>query len=504
LTIPLATRKRVQADLFGEGPAHDGAGEPALPETASRAAANRIRTLLLTDPLHALHRNKAHRPSLRGIDVRTLSLLALDMTIEGMGLGEGITRRELAARLRTLSPLFTGQEADAVFGEACDFVVDGLVNAPRSEAFREEYLAVEEGTPELRHFEFRLLQEEDHGGRVVLRATKYAINLCLRMLETEIEDAQVANEAVLEDQLRRGAISRAVVSAQQARMLSIGLRERIDDLLARIARDAGQVDYETELKPRLDEAREHLVRRASSSDRLLEVVEDKLDDARGDAARELARLRETLRDCRARHAHLAERVMRATREFLDNQERQSFRRARSGRLPAMEAEVARPALLLPAGAVEAMAPGIVALLHAPARVPVFSLAVLAEACLAPRRETATMQAVVDDSPPEEVVPPPPRFSDRDRDEVLAWLHEHVARARPEGLALSTLVARAEEERWSAGRVCLLGLEALRLMERHREGEPGDEGVVAAPSGATFSGACVAGDDLLLALREAAS
>lgn len=490
-----------EQDLFGWSPPdEDGGGVGG--GASSQVPTNRIRTLLLTAPLHNLHRNKAMRSGgVREVDVRSLALVALDMVIEGMGLGEGITRRDLLANLERLSVVFTGQEAERAFVEACEFVVDGLVNAPRSETFREEYLAVEPAGSVLRDFEFRLLQEEEHGGRVVLRATKYAINLCLRMLETEIEDAQVANEAVLEDQLRRGAIDRAAQSAVQARLLSVGLASKIEELLRRLERDVSQVDYLKDLKPQLDEARGHLERRSTNADRLIDVAEEKLDEARGRSAAELARLCETLRDCRVRHSQLADRVMRATRKFLDEQERQAFRRARSGRLPAMEEEVLRPALLLSAAVLEPLAVEIISLLHAPAPPKVFSLGVLVDACLAPRRQNLVTDSVVDDSTPEELSPVPGRWSDEELEAVVGWMENRISGAGPEGVRLSKILAAAEEEGWAFPRVLLLGLEALRVMESHGQEQGGPGRWRAEPHGQTFRTTMVAGDDLLLSLRE---
>jgi hypothetical protein len=490
-----------EPDLFGWSPS-EAVGEGVGRDLSALIPLNRVRTLLLTAPLHSLHRNKAMRTSgIRDVDVRSLALVALDMVIEGMGLGEGIARRDLVANLARLSVTFTGLDADPAFAEACEFVVDGLVNAPRSETFREGYLAVDPGGPVLRDFEFRLLQEEDHGGRVILRATKYAINLCLRMLETEIEDAQVANEAVLEDQLRRGAIDRAVQSAAQARLLSVGLASKIEDLLRRLERDVSQVDFLADLKPQLDEARRHLERRSTNADRLIDVAEEKLDEARGRSAAELARLCETLRDCRVRHSQLADRVMRATQKYLDEQERQAFRRARSGRLPAMEDEVLRPALLLHAAVLEPLAAEIVAILQAPAPPSVFSLGLVVEACLAPRRQNLVTDSVVDDSTPEDLVPLPERWSDEELKAAVGWMESRVSGAGPEGLCLSQVLVAAEEEGWPFQRVQLLGLEALRVMEGRTQEREGAGRWQAVPRGQTFRTTMVAGDDLRLSLGE---
>lgn len=488
-----------QMDFFGQS---ERLPAISLPDGVfnSEAVSHRVRTLLLTSPIHSLERNKVHRSDMHGVDVRSLALIALDLAIEGMGLDEGISKRELIDRLGQLAPKFIGEAPGEQFAEICGFVVDGLMNAPRGEVFSEEYLYLE-GEPHFRDFQFRLLQEEERDGRVVLRASKYGINLCLRMLETEVEDAQIANEAVLEDQLRRGAIDRAVHSAQQARLLSVALEEKIELLIHRLSRDVQQVDFIADLKPQLDEARGHLSRRSDVSQRILQAVEERLDEAYGEPGKVLAQLRKTLQDCRSRHAHLANRVMSTTRRYLDEQERQAFRRARSGRLPAMEAEVMKPAVMLPCRHLEPMAQEIISLMEAPAPPLVLSFSGLIDFCSAPKRQVSDMQAEIDDDDCVEVAPIIPRWSDEEYMTVAACLSKNVAEAGPEGLLLSRLLDLANNEGWSPGLVRLLTLEALRIME---DSDDCSSRLSALPAGEPFSRAAIGGDDLRILFREADS
>ena len=58
-----------------------------------KALPGRMRTLLLTSPIHRLESSKAHRMGeLRNQDLRMLALRVLDATIERMGLGHGASR----------------------------------------------------------------------------------------------------------------------------------------------------------------------------------------------------------------------------------------------------------------------------------------------------------------------------------------------------------------------------------------------------------------------------
>lgn len=84
-----------QMDFFG-GQAEQASNEASGESVNPQAVAHRVRTLLLTAPIHALERNKLlRRPDMRNLDVRSLALIALDLAIEGMGFDDGISKPDL-------------------------------------------------------------------------------------------------------------------------------------------------------------------------------------------------------------------------------------------------------------------------------------------------------------------------------------------------------------------------------------------------------------------------
>ncbi len=144
-----------------------------------------------------------------------------------MGLGSGPTYEELREALRPLvracDAELDEEEVDAVIR----LVVDELLNERgRRSAFRESYLAIDRDRVVRRHLDFHLLQEHSaQDGSIVLKATTEAINLYAGMLEYPVEDAQIAEEAVLRSQVSRGRIADAVQTARRARLRSTALSQ---------------------------------------------------------------------------------------------------------------------------------------------------------------------------------------------------------------------------------------------------------------------------------------
>ena len=135
------------------------------PDTWQDALTRRLRTLVRLGPLHRLEATKGLRGEpLAGIDMRALCLRALDLAIERMGLGGGMTheelREELAPLVGRMSPALTAAERDA----SADAVILGLLNErERRLEFHEPYLAFEDERAVPREISFRLLRESELG-----------------------------------------------------------------------------------------------------------------------------------------------------------------------------------------------------------------------------------------------------------------------------------------------------------------------------------------------------
>src|SRR5437868_6351353 len=112
-----------------------------------KALPSRIRTLLLTAPLHRMESTKGHRMAeLQKQDLRMLALRVMDATIERMGLGHGAVRDAIISEL---TPLVRKADENLSLDDAkavVEIVIEGLLNeGERRQAFRESYASVETG-----------------------------------------------------------------------------------------------------------------------------------------------------------------------------------------------------------------------------------------------------------------------------------------------------------------------------------------------------------------------
>jgi len=451
------------ADFLGPPPGSPGA------ETWQSALSRRLRSLLRTAPFHRLEAARQRgEGDLPFHDLRALALRALDATIEKMGRGEGATRQDLD---EALNPLIRAAEpgiAPERAAEIVTLVLDGLLNErERRQAFSEAYAEFGERGVTARQLSFHLLREEElPSGLIVARATTEGVNLYAGMLEYDVEDAQTAEEAVLRSQIRRGRIAEAVATAQRARLRSIEYEGKLLGILQTTRRDVSQVAWVHEVVTLLQEARLHLEERQEVELALIVSVEAKLDRAEAAVAPQYVALLQTLKECHARHLRLHGRLMGANQQYLDEQERQSFRPRLLLPLADLEAEVLRPALELPVGLVAGFAGRLLADFHPPRVRALLSLPLLIDRLLAPRR--AEEAAYDQPSPDLDLVDQPdPPFT---REDELA-VEDLLAEVGTSPVALSALRAEARDRGLGAGALHLLVLRTLQVFDRELEAIP---------------------------------
>ncbi len=93
------------------------------------ALTRRLRTLVRLSPLHRIEATKSFRDvPLDAIDMRALALRALDLAIERMGLGGGMTHDELRDELVPLVARMSPDLDPAARLAVADAVVLGLLN----------------------------------------------------------------------------------------------------------------------------------------------------------------------------------------------------------------------------------------------------------------------------------------------------------------------------------------------------------------------------------------
>ncbi|MCB9661375.1 MAG: hypothetical protein H6726_27250 [Sandaracinaceae bacterium] len=460
-------------------------------ERWQEAVTRRVRALLRTAPLHAPERLQRLRDAdLGSVDVRSLVLRALDVTIEEMGLGAGARRLDVHRAFGEMlaaggSPL-TREEAAGI----ADVVVDALLNEPRRTAFSEPYMDWSGDTPTQRQLEWKLLQEQElSDGRFVLQATTEGINVYTGMLEYDVRDAQVAEEAVLHAQVRRGRIRDAVQTARNARLRSIELQEQLVRLLKVVERDVAQLRWEVDIGQHLEASREHLGERMDAERKLRAMVSERRITASDADAPRLAELEDIIEDCLGRHMRLQGHVMRAVPAFLAEQERQIFRPRALVALPDLEADVLRPALGLPGGLLSDLTPDLLRAFLPAAAPACLYVPQLLDRLLAPPRQPVPEAVTVEDEVLELLEDVAPYYSAEDERLVAELLSEVDERGLAMTAALERIRARGAGPRASG----LLVLKAL-----HAFSPEGDtEGLETIRSGGTLHDEDYVGDELTL-------
>jgi hypothetical protein len=462
------------------------------------ALTRRLRSLLKTEPLHRLRRNEGRLTALLPHDDPTaLCVKALEVLVDALGLRPGATRGEIDD---ALLPILAAQ--DRAQGVAADrerhlevvrLVVGVLLNdAGRRQAYEESYLGFEDGQPVRRTLRFRLASEQEAlDGAIVVRAEADGINLFLRSLDVDLEDAQAATEAVMRAQLARGRLDLALQTAREAQIRSLQYEDKIRGLIRQTHRDIGRVDWRHEVPTLLAEARRHLEERIEAERQLRETAQANLERLAGSAeAAALARICAMLDDCFARHLSLQQPLMSAYEVFRAEQERQRFAPIALRPLPALEEEVLRPTLARSRAealaAAEAFAAGA-----SPARAPLLlDLARLWDRLLRPRPQAGALGRDLDEGGLAELAEAPPLFDDALADRVDGLLGSLRA---PEPLSrVLTRLASPREAHFAVLR-CLQGFAPER-----ESALP----LVVEAAGAPLTHPPFAGDDLVLAPRSA--
>lgn len=332
--------------------------DPVWAETLTR----RLRSLLKTGPFHRLRANEGrHEVLLPHDDTTVLLIKTLEVLVDALGLRLGAPREAVH---HALAPIL--EAGDQMRGIAVDrarhvavsdLVIGVLLNdAARRQAYEEVYLDVSGAEPLERTLRYRFATErEDVDGSVVLRAEADGINLFLRALDVELEDAQAAIEAALRSQLQRGRFDLALGSAREAQIRSVQYEEQIRALIRKTERDVGRVDWRQEAPRLIRDALRHLeacigTERASEAS-----ARAALDEMAGRAeARVLMRIIAMLADCSQRHQQLQRVLLQAHETFLREQERQRFAPVPLVHVPSVERDLFLP--LLPRHLSDALPP----------------------------------------------------------------------------------------------------------------------------------------------------
>ncbi len=296
------------------------------------ALTGKLRVLLHASPLLDIYRSDDLRdPKLRHYAALPLAVKALDLIIDRMGIDRELDREAIQ---HALTPMLSEMDRAANLQpdpKRHDVMVDRLLADLRNDAqhrrpYRLTYKDFDEnGKLGERILEFNLVEEHfDVENRVVLRLSNAAINLYLRALDLEIEDAQAAAEAVLESQLSRGRIADALESAKTANLQSVRFKRKIEEIRLATQRDLRRVDWRDSVPKLLEQALNHIVLRLGIEKSILDAAEKQRGELEGEKAVQIAQIWKLVEDCRIRHIELQRELMTIRNVFLDEQQRQAF------------------------------------------------------------------------------------------------------------------------------------------------------------------------------------
>jgi hypothetical protein len=460
----------------------------------SRTLAHRLRVLLHTQPLAALHRSDALRdPELRHYDGLALGLATMDLIIDHMGLDTDVDRARVTSHL---TPLLV--ELDRMAGKRPDperhaAMADRVIGALRNDderrrPFEARYVDISWGRLVHRVREFRLVYDQFHPeGGTVLRLSNEAVNLFLGALELPLEDAQAAAEAIVQSQLARGRLDEALESAQRAHLQSIRYKAKLERVLLDTRRDVTSLDWRFEVPRLLDEALAHVSSRLLVEQTIVNTAAERLDvlddgDPRGAI---VARIGALARECMLLHTQLQGPLMRARNVFLDEQARQRYVAPPLTARPELAREVLEPVLAMTTAEALPLVEAVQPVLYGARPPAVLSLRALLDWQLRRRRETAPSPSEVADLDLAERALDPTRFPE----DVRAVVRELLAGLR-EPCTLSELL-----EALRAQGASLETIDALALAVGEAFAEEQVHSVE--PAGARFEAVGWFGDDLVI-------
>jgi len=315
------------------------------------AVSRRTRNLLVPEPILDVERTKSQRDTdLSRHDFRLLCLVALDTVIDRMGFGSGATRRDVQ---NALAPILRASEPDMTTDRerlVVDLVLDALLNERgRRQRFMARYAVLEGGAVRWLDFEYELLEERqtDDGEGRVFRASKEAINLYTSMLGLDLEDAAVADAAVLRYQAERGRLDDAIQTAHQAQIRAKAYAEHIRLRLEIARRDVEQAAWVAQVLPVIDEALHHISDRIEKERELRGGLEQRRYQASGEDLAKLTRLLNEIEKSERTNLDLHRLLLTANLQFRDEHARQRLRRPSAALLPNLEADVLLPWLASP-------------------------------------------------------------------------------------------------------------------------------------------------------------
>ncbi len=462
-----------------------------LGKTTQHTLGRRARNLRTLAPILDLEANKRRvgKLDLEPFDLPYLAMVMLDQIITCMGgPGRGAEMSDLyRAVSQPIGAMKVGADRELVEGVA-DFLVQGLANTDKREAFRDRFFDPygPDGGSWV-DFTFKLIEQIDVTGQENYRwvARTEAINLYFQSLDVDLQSAEIAQAAVIRHFMDQNRWQEAGDAAERAGKLSVGLKNELLTVLENLERNAGDIEYQTDLLPLLSRSRQHLRERIGSEYELVARAEDAVQMADTADRPHIRRLRDFVRMAMEQHHELEHHLTGANDRFVEQQTRQRFRPTATLRFRDPVGEILRPLLAAPASGLEVWFEANSHFFLPPIRRPMGDLVTIAPLLLQDPRTGADTLEVEPTGPTEEFASVE-FFTEEEAARVSAFLDLQVAPAELEGL-----LAGARGAGLTAKERHLLILRLLRFY-----GELDERGWSANPTGRRLRDSEFYGDNLV--------
>jgi hypothetical protein len=429
--------------------------------------ANKLRAtnLYFAKPMYDLIA-KADKEPYGALDHHTLFMHAFEFIHRHLGLGTheqgGVTREELSGHLVALMERQFSALESKIAVELSDRssakryatdLVEGLLNAGKNSMFELRVFNPAKDTYESK--DFMLLREVDTwDNKYLIRPTTQGVNLYLNLLPRTIENTEIALEAILREQIKRGQIPDAVGTAGQWRLAAFQYREDIFDFRRNISLNIGSVSWVNDVEPKVGKLIEDVGSNRRKVDDILESVE-----TNPKSIPEFVELRRLLRECQYIYHELDSLVIGLNRFYLTEHAKQRFLPISPIRMPNMAQEVLVPLLKLsPHDLHDDLLDMLITCLSGPTAPPVVDMDLLLSKAMAPRREIEQYEnagAEPEFVPVEESVVKFISESEIRRAREIISIHVTSSPIR-----LSDLLAIGDEETVSPGVLYELALTAI--------------------------------------------
>jgi len=259
-------------------------------------------------------------------DLLTHLLAALHLVIENDRLTGGHTEEQIADELAGLVAQEHPEDPPTVHRAIAEAVVDVLTNARnRRLRLRDRYMHAVEGAVEHREQSFafvRAVGDED-APQPTLRATPEAVNVFQNLYQFDPSDRAAAERYRSQRMLQRAEYDEVLSSVERRATSVHGLRGELEALIRQIGYNVRDVDYVSDIIPRLDEVLEVVSEQVEAEEKFADAVADLTHHAAPDLAR-LQRIRGGLRTLISALGQLQSAALAMRRRFEAEQDRQLF------------------------------------------------------------------------------------------------------------------------------------------------------------------------------------